>query len=332
MSQLQNKLGRLLHLERQRLELKLEDLADELKISAEYLEAIEQGAIEKLPTDLYFNLFAKSYAERLGIDYARTVDAISADLDETEENESKVSSDSDKTGSKESDKSDEEKNNSAFGKKLIQLVVAVVVLFAITLTVYIWFFKTEESANNVTNEMTATKAVATEPDKEIDFDSHEWNLDEASAPAPMNLHVVARQESWASIYVDGKSGVRRNLVPWVEYKLEAKYRFKVSIGIPSRVEVKLNGTVINLIDPATRRITGVEINQLNLDKWLSGETKSVPTRSAVITTPAEIEPTISKSDHSEQNKNLPASSADPETADENQTTTPVDSGGEPRGL
>ena len=79
------KIGKLLQMERTRQDVKLDDLAAELKISLANLEAIENGDSTSLPSALYFKLFAKSYAEALGIDYEATVEAIEQDMTSSEQ-------------------------------------------------------------------------------------------------------------------------------------------------------------------------------------------------------------------------------------------------------
>ncbi|RKX25037.1 MAG: hypothetical protein DRP47_10470, partial [Candidatus Zixiibacteriota bacterium] len=82
MGELEVKLGALLRLERERQNVKLEDLAENLRISESSLECIECGDASALPSEIYFSLFAKSYSEAIGIDYSATVQAIKEDIEE----------------------------------------------------------------------------------------------------------------------------------------------------------------------------------------------------------------------------------------------------------
>lgn len=61
-------LGAVLSDRRNILGLKIEDVAEDIKIRPEYLRALEDEALDTLPTPEYGRLFLKSYAERLGID------------------------------------------------------------------------------------------------------------------------------------------------------------------------------------------------------------------------------------------------------------------------
>ena len=63
MSELHEKFGELLRLERQRRSVDLADVSAQLKITETNLTYIENGSLEELPDELYYNLFAKSYAE-----------------------------------------------------------------------------------------------------------------------------------------------------------------------------------------------------------------------------------------------------------------------------
>jgi len=63
--------GKLLQNERERQELTLEDIADRTKVHVKYLKAIEEEREDLFPGELYYELFTKSYAEALGLEYAK---------------------------------------------------------------------------------------------------------------------------------------------------------------------------------------------------------------------------------------------------------------------
>jgi cytoskeletal protein RodZ len=62
-----DRLGEILAARRHQLGLRIEEIAEDIKIRPDYLRAIEQEAFDKLPTLEYGRLFLKSYAERLGL-------------------------------------------------------------------------------------------------------------------------------------------------------------------------------------------------------------------------------------------------------------------------
>jgi cytoskeletal protein RodZ len=64
-------IGKLLRNERERQDLSVDDIADKTKIHPKYIKAIEEDRRDGFPGDLYCELFTKSYAEALGLEYAR---------------------------------------------------------------------------------------------------------------------------------------------------------------------------------------------------------------------------------------------------------------------
>lgn len=61
-----DRLGELFLARRRALGLKVEDVAEDIKIKPDYVRAIEKEEFHLLPTPQYARLFVKSYAERLG--------------------------------------------------------------------------------------------------------------------------------------------------------------------------------------------------------------------------------------------------------------------------
>ncbi|MBI3872544.1 MAG: helix-turn-helix domain-containing protein [candidate division Zixibacteria bacterium] len=62
-----DQLGAVLAARRHLLGLKIEEVAADIKVRAEYLRSLEQETLTKLPTPQYVRLFVKAYAERLGL-------------------------------------------------------------------------------------------------------------------------------------------------------------------------------------------------------------------------------------------------------------------------
>ncbi|UCC43309.1 MAG: DUF4115 domain-containing protein [Candidatus Zixiibacteriota bacterium] len=325
MSELHIKLGKLLQLERQRRGLALEDIAEELKITATNLEAIESGDADALPSELYFGLFAKTYAERLGIDYSRTTDAIMADLD-TQEEEPAPTSRPTEIGEEaatapEAVETEQSPSLALFSRKLVVLVASIVGLFIIAVVVWEIFIDQERAVHPGDAGTEQVRAVA-DPESESSSPAvadYDWNVPEYPPPDKIQLTLVAREESWATIVADGDTVIYRSLIPWREYVAEADYRFRVSIGIPSRVETKLNGQLVNLRNPATRRISRVEINQINLSSFLDGTYYAeIPSAPAL--------PRTSPSPQTDSNLSDESVTQPANSATDSETETPPDPG------
>ncbi|NOY89308.1 MAG: helix-turn-helix domain-containing protein [FCB group bacterium] len=274
MSELQKKFGALLKLERERKNIKLDDLAQQLKISKTNLEYIEQGDSASLPSELYFNLFAKSYAESLGIDYTRTIEAIKEDLgdfqntSETTSEEKHIERKLEEEISNDSEKIPEDKR---LIKKFISLIIGIIIIFILFLIVNKLFLSKNSEPVANTKETEQQKQIPTpkanESTNESPKESYNWTATQIQKPEKIKLSFVAKDQCWATVLADGDTVIFRNLIPDKQYQVEAKYRLLVSIGIPSLVSVKLNGQPVNLINPTTKRISRVEINQTNLDSF-----------------------------------------------------------------
>ena|GEM_PF-2773889 len=88
--------GKLLKNERERQELTFEDIADRTKINVKYIKAIEEERKSVFPGDLYYELFTKSYAEALGLEYAKIKAGTFASTDSKRDSEGKISRKEDK--------------------------------------------------------------------------------------------------------------------------------------------------------------------------------------------------------------------------------------------
>jgi cytoskeletal protein RodZ len=65
-----DKVGLLFTARRQALGLRIEEVAEDIKVKPEYLRSIEREEFDQLPTPQYARLFVRAYAERLGFNTA----------------------------------------------------------------------------------------------------------------------------------------------------------------------------------------------------------------------------------------------------------------------
>jgi len=280
MGDLHTKLGELLGIERKRRNLDLKDIAEELNITVGNLEALESGSVDALPTELYFKLFAKTYCEHLGIDYSRTIEAINDEIPESAGNGRTQSENGRSTPDhhqKSAPRGKEGKSNWVLqwssARRLVAVVAGAVVLLLVVIGVSNLFWNDTETSSGETTSDVPTATISsgeTQTSTSTDYPDFDWNVAEAAEPDRLTLKLTAREESWATVLADGDTVIYRNLVPWREYNVEAKYRILVSIGIPSVVETILNGKRVNLVDSGTKRVSRLEINQTNVVSLLSG--------------------------------------------------------------
>ncbi|MCP4684968.1 MAG: helix-turn-helix domain-containing protein [bacterium] len=274
MGELETKFGDLLQLERERQKITLADLATELKISEDSLASIEKGDAGSLPSEPYYKMFSKTYAERLGIDYAKTIDAIREELGESLEPELKVAGErkegeppesgkkavSDKEAEEDEEEPSEEK---AFIKKVIYISAAIVVVFILVLVGYKFIFGGGEESAVPGERVEEADGPSPTESANAEFANYQWGVPENARPESLLVTLTSREQSWATVLADGDTVLYQNLTPWREYNVKAAYRVLVSIGIPRLVDIKLDGTPVNLVNATSGRISRVEINQSN---------------------------------------------------------------------
>jgi transcriptional regulator with XRE-family HTH domain len=294
MGEIETKLGELLRLERERREISLEDLSLQLKISERNLQCIEAGNVGGLPSPLYFNLFSKSCCEALGIDHARTLEAIRQETLEAQ------TSSKAETGADADSEADRPRQPSAgrqkaeggdhsektYIKKLIYLFGGIVVVFIAFIVISQIMSDDEGTGNEPAIEERATEEIsqpAAEPKQADSSAPYDWDVPEYQKPPALKLRLTPRAESWSTILADGDTAIFRNLIPGRVYDVEAAYRLQISVGIPSMVDIELNGQPLDLVDPETKLISRVIIDQMNLAEFLNPSGK--PAESTLQTLP-----------------------------------------------
>ena len=114
------KIGEILAAARMEQNKSLKEAAEITKIKESYLEAVEAGNPDGLPSTTYFNLFARSYAQYLGIDPALFDEFEELDQNQLAEEKEKEAYSEDTS----------RKQARSFVRSLIFLVVLVVILFS----------------------------------------------------------------------------------------------------------------------------------------------------------------------------------------------------------
>ena len=264
MKEIREKIGILLRKERKRQGISLEDISEQLKIIKAHLECIEKGDTEDLPSELYFALFAKSYAEFLGIDYARTVEAINEEIDQEKYNK--------ETQVKEIVNITKEKMKEGFDDQKIKIMFiggGILTAFLIFIIMN-WLFSSESPADDQDN-YTVEDSLIAEPELQAAVVNYDWDNIEFPTNEKLVIRLTPRDGSWATVVADGDTVIYRTLNAGRVYVAEADYRLLVSIGVPSVVDVELNGQEVSLRDPVTRRISRVEINNMNLESFTETE-------------------------------------------------------------
>ncbi|MBI5266402.1 MAG: DUF4115 domain-containing protein [candidate division Zixibacteria bacterium] len=262
MSELHIRLGKALQGERQAKNITIADIAANLKTTESTLERIEEGDLASFQSPVYFALHAKSYAEFLGVDYLRTMEAIREDLGELND----VSANGvaapngvpPVTVAPPVEAEDRTKNNRL-------LIIGLGLIFVLAAALGTWWIVSSQSgpdaATQIEKEQTATDATPVAMDTT------------AGAPAgdsvALRLNLVARGSSWVSLIADGDSAYSRTFAPGDSLELEARRQFIFTISSPANIDLKLNGYPAKLTD-RSGRVSNVVVTPANVRAFTGG--------------------------------------------------------------
>jgi transcriptional regulator with XRE-family HTH domain len=250
MSELYIRLGKALKLERQGKNLPITQLADQLKTSETTLERVEEGDLSSFSSPVYFSLYAKSYAEALGVDYVRTLDAIRDDLGESAEPVAPATLS--KTPVATAPAAD---SPAPYGKRkpLWLFISLLVVVVAVVVT---WIVLSGIGGKS------ATPVIATPPQSFIPpaADSLATAMADTSV---ITLSLAARGSSWVALMTDGDTALFRTFSAGETLEVSAIRQMILTVGTPAQIDLKLNGHPVKLAD-RSGRIASVVITPANV--------------------------------------------------------------------
>jgi len=245
-------------LRKKRIELgkELEEISEAIKVSTEYLKAIESGNFKTLPSIVYFKLFVRSYAQEMGIDGNKLLEEFD-DADEALDSEDKFISDKQKPVIKRS----RPENETPLLKIGLILAIVVIIVFAAII-----IFVPREEQESETGDLGQTDGVT-----EINSDSQSVLIGdttalEETAPevnVPMRLGILIKDSCWIVVAADGDTVLENTLQSGIRKSYTADYRFLISIGNPYNVELRINDTLLRDFSNQGRVVKGFEINRLN---------------------------------------------------------------------
>ncbi|MFH1741542.1 MAG: helix-turn-helix transcriptional regulator [bacterium] len=273
MNELHSRFGELLKLERERRGMALSTVSSELKVPEDTLIKIESGQADSLPPGPYLALFSKSYAEYLGIDYAKTVEAIREDLGESLEPVTPEDTQQGETQGK-SDRPVPEFStaNTRKPRRQTGLVMGGGVIVVVFLAViYLVFFEGERDLTSQ-NEVISPAPDSTNLWHDSTSDQYalqEFGDDSAgfSGSDSLRLTITAHDSSWATVLADDDTALFEMLAPERPYNVSASERLVVTFGVPEVVDVLLDGYPANLARARTGYISRVLIDHDSRDRF-----------------------------------------------------------------
>jgi transcriptional regulator with XRE-family HTH domain len=242
-------IGEILKKERLKHNRELKDIADDIKITESYLEAVENGEPRELPSLVYYRLFVRSYATELGLDSEELFNELARPEGTVGDEKADT-----RRSSKQEGGADGEKKS---GLKLVLWSGAAVVAVAVILYFALLGGRDEPGASEglAGNQALADSAAAAAADSAE-------ALPEPIPPIALDINIS--ETSWILVMSDGDTVLNRNLEPGATRYLEADENFIISLGNPKGVELRMDGTPLRPLSSSGRPVRDLELNRDNV--------------------------------------------------------------------
>ena len=239
-------IGSILRQQRESKKLKLEKIAEELKIRPQYLEALENDQFELLPGKLYQRSFLKTYAQFLDLDQGNILKM----FDQHGKSQRSFRKEPEETlpeGKKPLEESITEKtalpsepqpSKSRAGYWFAILSGLALGIFCLIYLAKPGMKKKDDTASELS---TAAESLAVEQEV-VDTTSFTWRLDHLLAnTAEMTLRIEAKGDSWVKVVADKKTLFSGIIAAKMAIEFKAEDYFSINLGKNEGVEFYLNG-------------------------------------------------------------------------------------------
>jgi cytoskeleton protein RodZ len=270
-------IGETLRQERHRQNLDVAQLADRTKIGAKILEAIEAEQWDRLPGTFFAKSFIRQYAAALGVD----ADKVEAELERLFEIEKPATEAETEAPMERfplppvSPRLEESRSRrrqwllSLFALGVVALCYGVYALWLSTWSVTAPSFRqpavpppaTAESrapaaeteskvppsaSENTTSGTPAESPISAEQAPQVESGNSEQSVSQESAPVTqpagnLLLNLAASEETWLSLWVDGRQIFSGILAPGETKTIEGTQKARVYVGNAGGLEIHLNG-------------------------------------------------------------------------------------------
>jgi cytoskeletal protein RodZ len=245
--------GDILKNRREELGHDLREISNTLKIKYDYLKAIEDGDLEKLPQEVYVKGYIREYAEHLRIDPEAAINAYVQQISPPQVENKDIP-----------EKEPEKRKIPKIGYVLISLLF---ILITITLSYTIFSQKGKDIKQPVEQTQKEISSPDAEPIKETPFSSvvtpRETTLSDSKKETPLPgtetkkeivlpktdvplqvLEVFATDTTWLLVLIDKTDPKEMLLKPGDSAKWHAKNSFSLKIGNAGGIKLLFNGKEI----------------------------------------------------------------------------------------
>ncbi len=270
-----NSVGDILRQERERLGLDIDKIAQQTRINARFIEAIESNKIGDLPGGFFYRAFVRQYARTLGIDESM----VESDLDKQAEEQVSEEAERARTAPAQFEVAPLPSDYRPPGENRFPFRLALLVTVVIGCSaLYLLWQRAQEPAVAETEsapaaapveskpaapqtpvpesapppvETAATPAAGTEPAPAAAQPAAPPPAVTAGAATPgvPTIEVMATEEVWISITADGEKKVERVLKPGEVRKVEGREKVSLLTGNAGGLVVTANGRLVNEVGP-----------------------------------------------------------------------------------
>ncbi len=263
MSELHVRFGEQLRKVRLEKKLELADVASELRMSEEHISAVEAGDATRVPGPLFLQLFGRSYASFLGIDYTDAIDLLREELGEP----SPPSTTSVQRDQKAEIVAQPQPTRAGGGTRIIVgVLITVAVLAGLA---FVGYKLLQQNKDAVTQKERPGREAEADIFLEGETLSTARPYESAFAADSIDgltLSLLARVPSSILLVTDGDTAMNGEMKIAQDYQFDARQRLVISLGAPEAVDVRLNGQKASLLDSRTKRVSNLEITLGNY-RW-----------------------------------------------------------------
>jgi cytoskeleton protein RodZ len=258
-------IGALLAGARQEKQKTLEEAADYTKIAAKYLAAVEAGNPAPLPSRPYFLLFARSYAQYLGVDPAvlETIEKDGRDAEAEPEPAPVVPMTS----------------AARTEQRLLISIIAVFVIAIAVVLVIRWRDRAGaalsggETVQNMAMKKTPNDSAAVDSPLVVPASPYQ-------SPGKLVLVLWPRQPVGVVLLRDGDTVLNRRLETGEQQRWEADYRFSLSTDGAAGLAMTINDQPALPLAGLGSIVNNLEINQANYRQFLPPDSAALSRRAA----------------------------------------------------